>query len=135
MVVQPKNKVVMKDVSERPCDLIVTVDGANFDYKLGDEIEKSGRFVVELIDEAGNKTVYIFERVYSLNGSSIAVLAGLGALVILFIILLIKSRHKYNADIVEESIEETIIEDDFNDGQDISVDSGESDENGDIEQN
>lgn len=130
-----KKVVIIKNISEKPYDLKITVDGVNFDYKVGDEIEKSGQFKVVLTDEAGNSSIYTFERVYSLNGSSIAVLAGLGALVILFIILLIKSRHKYNADIVEESIEETIIEDDFNDGQDISVDSGESDENGDIEQN
>lgn len=130
-----KKVVIIKNISEKPYDLKITVDGVNFDYKVGDEIEKSGQFKVILTDEAGNSSIYTFERVYSLNGSSIAVLAGLGALVILFIILLIKSRHKYNADIVEESIEETIIEDDFNDGQDISVDGGESDENGDIEQN
>ncbi len=129
-----KNKVVMKDVSEKPCDLIVTVDGANFDYKLGDEIEKSGRFVVELIDEAGNKTVYIFERVYSLNGASVAVIAGLGALVVLLIILLIKSRHHYYADKVEETVTETVVDDDFDDGEDIVIDgdegTDESDENG-----
>ena len=129
-----KNKVVMKDVSEKPCDLIVTVDGANFDYKLGDEIEKSGRFVATLIDEAGNKTVYIFERVYSLNGASVAVIAGLGALVVLLIILLIKSRHHYYADKVEETVTETVVDDDFDDGEDIVIDSDEgtdeSDENG-----
>ena len=35
----------------------------------------------------------------------------------LLIILLIKSRHRYYKDeVVEEEIEETIIEDDFNDG-------------------
>lgn len=128
-----KNLVVMKDLSENPCDLNITVDGANFDYKLGDEIEKSGRFIVIVTDEAGNFTTYTFERIYSLNGSSIAVLAGLGALVILIIILFVKSRHHYYVDKVEETIEETIVEDDFDDGEDIvignSEDDGGSDEN------
>ena len=89
---------------------------------------------MELIDEAGNKTVYIFERVYSLNGASVAVIAGLGALVVLLIILLIKSRHHYYADKVEETVTETVVDDDFDDGEDIVIDgdegTDESDENG-----
>jgi len=112
-----KNVVVMKNVSEKPYTIYVTVDGALFEYKIGDKIEKCGRFIVVLTDEAGNSTTYTFERVYSLNGPSIAVLAGLGALVILSIILLIKSRHHYYKDeIVEEEIEETIGEDDLDNG-------------------
>lgn len=122
-----KNTVVMKDISEKPCDLNITVDGISFEYKIGSEIEKDGRFIVNLADEAGNTTTYTFERIYSLNGASIAVLAGLGALVVLIIILLIKSRHHYYTDRVEETIEETIIEDDFDDGQDYEVDGSESD--------
>lgn len=111
-----KNVVVMKNVSENPYTLTITVDGANFEYKLGDKIEKSGRFIVDLYDEAGNKTTYTFERIYTFNGASIAVLAGLGALVVVLIILLIKSRHNhYKEEIIEEEIEENIIEDDFND--------------------
>jgi len=113
-----KKVVIMKNVSETPYELLIYVDGVRFDYKLGDEIEKCGQFEVVLSDEAGNTTTYNFYREYSLNGSSIAVLAGLGALVVLVIILLVKSRHKYYKDeIVEEEIEETIIEDGFNDGE------------------
>lgn len=112
-----KKIVVMKNVSETPYELVIYVDGVPFNYKLGEDIEKCGQFEVILSDEAGNSTTYTFYREYSLNGSSIAVLAGLGALVVLVIILLVKSRHKYYKDeIVEEEIEETIIEDDFNDG-------------------
>jgi len=114
-----KNLVSMKNISEQPSTLDVVVDGVNFDYKIGEEIEKCGRFTVVLTDEAGNSTTYTFERLYSLNGPSIAILAGLGALVVLLIVLLIKSRHHYYKDeIIEEEIEETIIEDDFNDGDD-----------------
>ena len=121
-----KKVVVMKNVSEKPYTLYITVDGVPFDYKLGDEIEKCGRFVVVLTDEAGNSTTYTFERVYSLNGPSIAVLAGLGALVVLIIVLLVKSRKRYDQDvIVEEETEETIIDED--------VDS-ENDENGENEE-
>ncbi len=114
-----KKKVVMKNVSENPYTIYITVDGVPFEYTLGKEIEKSGRFKVVLTDEAGNSTTYEFEREYSLNGPSIAVLAGLGALVVLIIILLVRSRHKYyRDDILEEEIEETIVEDDFNDNDD-----------------
>ena len=114
-----KKLVTMKNVSEQPYSIYITVDGAPFEYKLGDEIEKSGRFIVVLSDEAGNSTTYEFERLYSLNGPSIAVLAGLGALVVLVIILVIKSKHKYyKQEIIEEDIEETIVEDDFNDNND-----------------
>lgn len=111
-----KKKVILKNVSEKPYTIYITVDGVPFEYKLGSEIEKSGRFIVELTDEAGNTTTYTFERVYSLNGPSIAVLGGLGALVVLLIILLVKSRHRYYKDeeIIEE-IEETVVEDDFDD--------------------
>ena len=121
-----KKVVVMKNVSEKPYNLYITVDGVPFEYKLGDEIEKCGRFVVVLTDEAGNSTTYTFERVYSLNGPSIAVLAGLGALVVLIIILLVKSRKRYDEDvIVEEEIEETIIED-----ENANAEDSENDENG-----
>lgn len=107
----------MKNVSEEPYELLVYVDGVKMEYKLGEEIEKCGQFHVILKDEAGNETIYEFYREYSLNGPSIAVLAGLGALVVLLIVLLIKSRHKYyKDDVIEEEIEETIVEDDFNDG-------------------
>jgi len=113
-----KKIVILKNVSESPYELLIYVDGIKFDYKLGDEIEKSGQFEVILSDEAGNSTIYTFNREYSLNGSSIAVLAGLGALVVLVIILLAKSRHKYYKDeIVEEEIEETTIEEDLNGGE------------------
>ena len=98
-----KKVVIMKNVSENPYDIYILVDGVPFEYKLGDEIEKCGRFVVVLSDEAGNSTTYTFERVYSLNGASVAVLAGLGALVVLLIVLLVKSRHHYYT---EETIEE-----------------------------
>lgn len=111
-----KKLVSIKNVSETNCELIVYVDGIKFDYKLGEEIEKCGQFVVTLTDEAGNMTTYTFERVYSLNGPSIAVLAGLGALVVLLIVLLIKSRHHYYKDeIVEEEIEEENDETEFED--------------------
>lgn len=114
-----KKVVVMKNVSEKPYTLYITVDGVPFEYKIGEEIEKCGRFVVVLTDEAGNSTTYTFERLYSLNGPSIAVLAGLGALVILLIILLIKSRrHYYKEEIIEEEVKQTIVEDDFNDEDD-----------------
>ncbi len=112
-----KKVVILKNVSEQPYELKIYVDGIPFDYKLGDEIEKDGQFEVILSDEAGNTTTYSFYREYSLNAASIGVIAGLGALVVLLIILLIKSRHRYYKDeVVEEEIEETIIEDDFNDG-------------------
>ena len=112
-----KKVVVMKNVSEQPYSIYITVDGAPFDYKVGEEIEKCGRFIVVLTDEAGNSTTYTFERLYSLNGPSIAILAGLGALVVLLIVLLIKSRHHYYKDeVIEEDLEETIVEDDFDDG-------------------
>lgn len=121
-----KKIVVMKNVSEKPYSLYITVDGVPFDYKLGDEIEKCGRFEVVLTDEAGNSTTYTFERVYSLNAASISVFAGLGALVVLVIILLVKSRKRYEEDvIVEEEKEETIIDED--------VDS-ENDKNGEDEE-
>lgn len=108
-----KKVVILRNVSEKPYTLNITVDGVPFDYKLGDEIEKCGRFVVVLTDEAGNSTTYTFERVYSLNGPSVAILAGLGALVVLLIILLIKSRKRYDEDtVVEEEIEETVVDDD-----------------------
>ena len=95
----------MKNISEDNCTLVVMVDGMYFDYKLGDEIEKAGSFVVTLTDEAGNSTTYTFDRIYSLNGASIAVLAGFGALVVLLIALLIKSRHHYyKNEVIEEEI-------------------------------
>ena len=108
-----KNLVSMKNISEENCTLVVMVDGMYFDYTLGDEIEKSGQFIVTLTDEAGNSTTYTFERVYSLNSASIAVLAGLGVLVILIIILLIKSRHHYYKEETVEEIEETTVTDEF----------------------
>lgn len=113
-----KNLVSMKNISEENCTLVVMVDGMYFDYTLGDEIEKSGQFIVTLTDEAGNSTTYTFERVYSLNSASIAVLAGLGVLVILIIILLVKSRHHYYKEETVEEIEETTVTDDFNDEND-----------------
>lgn len=116
-----KKLVSMKNISEQPSTLDVVVDGVNFDYQIGEEIEKCGRFTVVLTDEAGNSTTYTFERLYSLNGPSIAILAGLGALVVLLIVLLIKSRHHYYKDEIIEEIEETIIEDDFDDGNDNSA--------------
>lgn len=122
-----KKLVSMKNISEDNCTLVVMVDGMYFDYKLGDEIEKAGRFVVTLTDEAGNSTTYTFDRIYSLNGASIAVLAGFGAIVVLLIALLIKSRHHYyKNEVIEEEIEETTITDDFNDD---SYENSENDEN------
>lgn len=122
-----KKLVSMKNISEDNCTLVVMVDGIYFDYKLGDEIEKAGRFVVTLTDEAGNSTTYTFDRIYSLNGASIAVLAGFGAIVVLLIALLIKSRHHYyKNEVIEEEIEETTITDDFNDDGDGN---SENDEN------
>lgn len=124
-----KKVVIMKNVSEEPYSIYITVDGIPFEYKLGDEIEKSGQFIVILTDEAGNSTTYTFGRLYSLNGPSIAVLAGLGTLVVLLIVLLIKSRHHYYKDeIVEEEIEETVIEDDFLDENPESDENSENDE-------
>ncbi len=109
-----KNVVVLKNVSETPYELIIYVDGVRFDYKLGDKIEKSGKFEITLKDEAGNTTTYSFEREYSFNAASIAVFVGLGVLVILLIILLIKSRHHYYKEkITEEEIKETLIDDDI----------------------
>ena len=123
-----KKVVILRNVSEKPYTLNITVDGVPFDYKLGDEIEKCGRFVVVLTDEAGNSTTYTFERVYSLNGPSVAVLAGLGALVVLLIILLIKSRKRYDEDtVVEEEIEETIVDDDV-DSEDDENNENDKDE-------
>ena len=114
-----KKVIVMKNVSEKPYSIYITVDGVPFEYKIGEEIEKCGRFKVVLSDEAGNTTTYEFERLYSLNGPSIAVLAGLGALVVLVIILLVKSRRNYyKEEVIEEETEETVVEDDFNDGDD-----------------
>lgn len=122
-----KKLVSMKNISEDNCTLVIMVDGMYFDYKLGDEIEKAGRFVVTLTDEAGNSTTYTFDRIYSLNGASIAVLAGFGAIVVLLIALLIKSRHHYyKNEVIEEEIEETTITDDFNDDGDGN---SENDEN------
>ena len=122
-----KKLVSMKNISEDNCTLVVMVDGMYFDYKLGDEIEKAGRFVVTLTDEAGNSTTYTFDRIYSLNGASIAVLAGFGAIVVLLIALLIKSRHHYyKNEVIEEEIEETTITDDFDDNGD---ENSENDEN------
>lgn len=122
-----KNLVSMKNISEDNCTLVVMVDGMYFDYKLGDEIEKAGRFVVALTDEAGNSTTYTFDRIYSLNGASIAVLAGFGAIVVLLFALLIKSRHHYyKNEVIEEEIEETTITDDFDDNGD---ENSENDEN------
>lgn len=122
-----KKLVSMKNISEDNCTLVVMVDGMYFDYNLGDEIEKAGRFVVTLTDEAGNSTTYTFDRIYSLNGASIAVLAGFGALVVLLIALLIKSRHHYyKNEVIEEEIEETTITDDFDDNGD---ENSENDEN------
>ena len=108
----------MKNVSENPYDIYILVDGVPFEYRMGDEIEKCGRFVVVLSDEAGNTTTYTFERVYSLNGASIAVLAGLGALVVLLIVLLVKSRHHYYTEETieeDEETEEELPEDDESD--------------------
>ncbi len=114
-----KNVVVMKNVSEKPYTLYILVDGVPFEYKIGDKIEKCGRFDITLTDEAGNVTKYSFERLYSLNAASIGVIAGLCVLVLLLIILLVRSRHKYyKQEEIEEEIEETVVEDDFNDGQD-----------------
>lgn len=126
-----KNVVVLKNVSETPYELVIFVDGAPFEYKLGDKIERSGRFVVTLIDEAGNYTTYTFEREYSLNAAAIGVLAGLGVLIILLIILLIRSRHHYYKDeITEEEITETtIIDDSGSDNEIIDVADDENSEN------
>ena len=113
-----KKVVIMKNVSENPYDIYILVDGVPFEYRMGDEIEKCGRFVVVLSDEAGNTTTYTFERVYSLNGASIAVLAGLGALVVLLIVLLVKSRHHYYTEETieeDEETEEELPEDDESD--------------------
>lgn len=119
-----KNIVVMKNVSEKPYELFVTVDGINFDYKLGDEIEKCGRFEVVLIDEAGNSTTYTFERIYSLNGSSIGILAGLLAIAILIIIFVVKSRKRYEED---DTYEEEIEEDE--EIEEVSDENAENSEN------
>ena len=122
-----KNLVSMKNISEENCTLVVMVDGMYFNYELGEEIEKSGQFTVTLTDEAGNSTTYTFERIYSFNGASIAVLAGLGVLVILLIILLIKSRHHYYKEETVEEVEETTVTDE------IDSNDSENDENqGDI---
>ncbi len=125
-----KKVVTLKNVSETPYELIIYVDGVKFEYKLGDEIEKCGRFEILLLDEAGNKTEYSFEREYSLNAASIGVIAGFGVLVILLIILLIKSRHHYYKDEVLEEITETTIEEDI-----ISENDENNDENVQIDEN
>jgi hypothetical protein len=123
-----KNNVVLKNISESPYELNITVDGVNFEYKLGDKIEKSGYFVVTLKDEAGNSTTYTFTKEYSLNGPSIAVLAGLGVLVVLLIILLVKSRHRYYQNEVVEEVETTTTIDDLDNGGDDIENPNENDE-------
>jgi len=100
-----KNIVILKNVSEQPYSLLVFVDGVKFNYTLGEEIEKCGVFKVVLKDEAGNTTIYNFERIYALNGPSIAIIAGLGALVVLLIIFLVKTRKSYYKE--DEEITET----------------------------
>lgn len=110
------NVVTLNKVSEKPYNLYITIDGIKFEYVLGEEIEKCGQFKVLLSDEAGNITEYSFERIYSLNSASIAALAGLGVLVLVVIIFLVKTRHRYKRDeIVEEDIEETIVESEIKD--------------------
>lgn len=122
-----KKIVTLKNVSETPYELIIFVDGVKFEYKLGDEIEKCGRFQITLLDEAGNKTEYSFEREYSLNAASVGVIAGFGVLILLLIILLAKSRHHYYKDEnIEEEITETTIEEDIG---------SENDENAQIDEN
>ncbi len=103
-----KKIVSTKDLSETPCDLITYCDGLRFDYKYGDEIEKCGRFKMTVVDEAGNKTEYTFERIYSLNGASIALIGGLLAIAVVLIAIWWKSRHRYY--VHEEEIEETVDE-------------------------
>lgn len=126
-----KGVVTLKNVSETPYKLVIHVDGVPFEYKLGDKIERCGRFDIKLYDEAGNLTIYTFEREYSLNAASIGVIAGFGALIVLLIILLIKSRHHYYKDeTIEEEITETITEDlPTAENENIEAENTENDEN------
>lgn len=109
-----KRNVILRNVSETPYELFIVCDGLNFDYTLGKEIEKSGRFTVTLLDEAGNFTVYEFEKVYTFNASAIAILAGLGVIAVIVIIFIVRNKKRYytNDEIVEE-IETTTSEEEI----------------------
>ncbi len=112
------SNVIMRNLSETPCDIYVWVDGMRYEYTINDEIEKSGSFIVILVDEAGNQTQYTFEKIYTFNGAAIGVLVGLGVIAVVALCFLIKNRRKvYVGDIIEEEIEEIEITENYTDDE------------------
>ncbi len=57
-------------------------EGRNINYKLGKEITGSGDYVVEVYDQAGNKTEFTFNRIWKINtaGKIAVVVMGLTAI-------------------------------------------------------
>ena len=97
--------VILRNISESNCTLLITCDNTPFEYTLGEKIEKAGEFVIILTDEAGNKTTYTFTKTFALNVQATIVLGSLGAIVVVIIACFVKSRKHYEGEeisVIEE---------------------------------
>jgi hypothetical protein len=108
---QTKNNVTTKNPSESPIYIQVTRDYLDYEYSIGDTIEKSGTYQITLSDDAGNESIYSFTKIYVLNEASVGLIAGLLALLVIGMVLIFKSRNNfYKANVKVEEIEEVVEE-------------------------
>lgn len=101
-----KINVSTKNPSESPIYTSTLRELLEYEYEIGQEIEKPGQYKITVSDEAGNKTIYTFTKVYSMNGASIALIAGMLAVVVVIIAIFLKSRNRLYKEQVVEEIEE-----------------------------
>lgn len=101
-----KINVSTKNPSENPIYTNTLRELLEYEYDIGQEIEKPGQYKITVSDEAGNKTIYTFTKVYSMNGASIALIAGMLAVVVVIIAIFLKSRNRLYKEQVTEEVEE-----------------------------
>ena len=97
-----KSDISTQNCSEDNVTLFAFRDGEEFQYSIGESMRNVGSYKLILIDEAGNQTVYEFEKTYSLNAGAIALLAGLLVIAVLVAIFVVKSRKGLYVEVQED---------------------------------
>ena len=97
-----KSDINTKNPSEENIKILAKLNDKEIKYKIGDTLRNVGVYSITISDEAGNQTHYSFEKEYSLNAGSIALLGGLIAIAVVVTIFVIRSRRGLYVEVEEE---------------------------------
>jgi len=93
--------VIIRNPSE-PVIMQVYLNGELIDYTLGEELTEIGLYHIVLIDNAGNKTEYSFEIIYSFNAAAVIFMVLLLLGIIGAIIFLLVKKKKLKLDFLQK---------------------------------